>query len=176
MQAPTPASALIHSSTLVVMGIYLIIRFQILFEFSIITNYYLALIGAASIVYGAFTAIFQKDAKKLVAYSTISQMGYLVCGCGFLAYEEVILYLIVHAVNKAFLFVVVGYSVHFHQANTDLRQMTSLSVYSSDIAIFLLITSINLMGLPYAAGFFSKEFLVEQVSKDDFLSLWVRTM
>ena len=92
MEAPTPASALIHSSTLVVAGVFLIIRFSILFEFTLFTNYYLALLGAITLAFGAVTAIFQNDIKKLVAYSTISQIGYLVCGSGFCCYEEVLIY------------------------------------------------------------------------------------
>lgn len=176
MQAPTPASALIHSSTLVVMGIYLMMRFQIAFEFSLATCYYVTMTGATTIGFGAYVATYQQDAKKLVAYSTISQIGYLVTGCGFLAYEETLLYLVIHAINKAFLFIMVGYSVHFHQANTDLRQMTTVVLYSSDKAIFIFITAVNLMGLPYLTGFYSKEFLVEQVMKDDAISFWVRSM
>ena len=101
MEAPTPASALIHSSTLVVAGVFLIIRFSVLFEFTIVTNYVLTLVGALTLAFGAVTAIFQNDIKKLVAYSTISQIGYLVCGCGFCCYEEVIIYLVIHALNKA---------------------------------------------------------------------------
>ena len=123
MEAPTPASALIHSSTLVVAGVFLIIRFSVLFEFTLFTNYYLILLGALTLAFGAITAVFQNDIKKLVAYSTISQIGYLVCGCGFCCYEEVLLYLIIHALNKAFLFVLVGYTVHFFNGNTDMRQM-----------------------------------------------------
>ena len=123
MEAPTPASALIHSSTLVIAGIYLIIRFSVLFEFTVLTNYYLALLGAVTLSFSSITAIFQNDIKKLVAYSTISQIGYLVCGCGFCCYEEVLIYLIIHALNKAFLFILVGYIVHFFNANTDMRQM-----------------------------------------------------
>ena len=133
MEAPTPASALIHSSTLVVAGVFLIIRFSILFEFTIITNYILTLVGALTLAFGAVTAIFQNDIKKLVAYSTISQIGYLVCGCGFCCYEEVVIYLIVHALNKAFLFVLVGYTVHFFNANTDMRQMGGAYPYSFEI-------------------------------------------
>jgi NADH-quinone oxidoreductase subunit L len=75
--------------------------------------------GALTLSFGAITATFQNDIKKLVAYSTI-QIGYLVCGCGFCCYEEVLIYLIIHALNKAFLFVLVGYSVHFFSGK-DLR-------------------------------------------------------
>ena len=174
MEAPTPASALIHSSTLVVAGVFLIIRFSVLFEFTIFTNYFLILLGALTLSFGAVTAIFQNDIKKLVAYSTISQIGYLVCGCGFCCYEEVLTYLIVHALNKAFLFVLVGYTVHFFSGNTDMRQMGGAYAYSFDIAVLLFGTCFNLAGLPYSAGFIGKELLLFQVLRDDFVSLFVR--
>ena len=174
MEAPTPASALIHSSTLVVAGVYLIIRFSILFEFTLMINYYLILFGALTLSFGSITATFQNDIKKLVAYSTISQIGYLVCGCGFCCYEEVLIYLIIHALNKAFLFVLVGYIVHFFSGNTDMRQMGGAFLYSFDLTILLFGTCFNLAGLPYSAGFIGKEFLLFQVLRDDFLSLFVR--
>jgi len=174
MGAPTPASALIHSSTLVVAGVFLVIRFSILFEFTVLTNYYLALLGAITLSFGAITATFQNDIKKLVAYSTISQIGYLVCGCGFLCYEEVLLYLIIHALNKAFLFVIVGYTVHFFSGNTDLRQMGGAYLYSFDLAVFFYGVGFNLAGLPYSAGFLGKEFLLFQILRDDFISNLVR--
>lgn len=175
MEAPTPASALIHSSTLVVAGIFLAIRFSILFEFAVFTNYYLALLGAITLAFAAITAIFQNDIKKLVAFSTISQIGYLVCGCGFCCYEEVLLYLIIHALNKAFLFILVGYIVHFFNGNTDMRQMGGVYLYSFDIAVLLFGVCFNLAGLPYSAGFLGKEFLLFQVLRDDFLSIVVRS-
>lgn len=174
MEAPTPASALIHSSTLVVAGVFLIIRFSVLFEFTLFTNYYLILLGALTLSFGAITAVFQNDIKKLVAYSTISQIGYLVCGCGFCCYEEVLLYLIIHALNKAFLFVLVGYTVHFFNGNTDMRQMGGAYLYSLDISVLLFGVCFNLAGLPYSAGFLGKEFLLFQVLRDDFISWFVR--
>lgn len=174
MEAPTPASALIHSSTLVVAGVFLVIRFSVLFEFTVFTNYYLALMGATTLAFGSITAVFQNDIKKLVAYSTISQIGYLICGCGFCCYEEVLLYLIIHALNKAFLFVLVGYIVHFFNGNTDMRQMGGIYLYTFDIAVLLFGVCFNLAGLPYSAGFLGKEFLLFQVLRDDFLSLFVR--
>ena len=174
MEAPTPASALIHSSTLVVAGVFLVIRFSILFEFTLFTNYFLIMWGALTLSCGAITAAFQNDIKKLVAYSTISQIGYLICGCGFCCYEEVMIYLIVHALNKAFLFVLVGYTVHFFNANTDMRQMGGAYPYSFDITVLLMGACFNLAGLPYSAGFIGKEFLLFQVFRDDFVSLFVR--
>lgn len=175
MEAPTPASALIHSSTLVVAGVFLIIRFSVVLEFSLFTNYFLILLGGLTLSFGAITAVFQNDIKKLVAYSTISQIGYLVCGCGFGCYEEVLIYLIIHALNKAFLFVLVGYTVHFFNGNTDMRQMGGAYLYSFDIAVLLFGVCMNLAGLPYSAGFLGKEFLLFQVLRDDFVTLFVRS-
>ena len=124
--------------------------------------------------FAAVAASFQQDIKKLVAYSTISQIGYLMCGCGFGCYEEVLIYLIVHALNKALLFICVGYIVHFFSGNTDMRQMGGTYLYSFDLAAALLIVCTNLSGLPYSAGFIGKEFLLFHVFRDDFLSLFAR--
>lgn len=176
MEAPTPASALIHSSTLVIMGIFLVIRFNILFEFSYLGNLTLAVLGSLTVAVGAISASFQNDIKKLVAYSTVSQMGYLFCGCGFMAYKEVMFYLAVHAMNKAFLFIMVGYVVHFFTGNTDLRFMGRLYVYSLDLAVLLIVISLNLTGLPMTSGFIAKEFLVFQTFRDDYFSLFIRVM
>lgn len=175
MEAPTPASALIHSSTLVIMGVYLILRLHIIFEFSYFANLFLAVLGGITIAVGAVSASFQNDIKKLVAYSTISQMGYLFSGCGFMAYREVLFYLTMHAINKAFLFILVGYVVHFFKSNTDLRFMGRLYSYSPDITIFLLITSLNLIGLLGSSGFIAKELLVFQTLNTDPLSLFIRS-
>ena len=174
MEAPTPASALIHSSTLVIAGVILIIRFSILFEFTVFVNFYLALLGAVTLAFASISAIFQHDIKKLVAYSTISQIGYLVCGTGFGCYEEVLIYLIIHALNKAFLFILVGYLVHFFNGNTDMRTMGGIYFYSFDVTVMLFGVCFNLAGLPYSAGFLGKEFLLFQILKNDFLSYIVR--
>ena len=174
MEAPTPASALIHSSTLVVAGVFLVIRFSVLFEFALYTNYLLVLLGSITLAFGSIAAVFQSDIKKLVAYSTISQIGYLVCGCGFCCYEEVLIYLIVHALNKAFLFVLVGYTVHYFNGNTDMRFMGGGYRSSFDLSVLLLGTSINLAGFPYSAGFLGKELLVFHTLRDDFVSYFVR--
>ena len=175
MEAPTPASALIHSSTLVIAGIFLVLRFALLFEFTIFTNYFLAFWGALTLAFSSITAVFQQDIKKLVAYSTISQIGYLVCGCGFGCYEEVLIYLILHALNKAFLFILVGYLVHFFNNNTDLRFMGAAWIYAFDLMVLMIGLVINLTGLPYSAGFIGKEFLLFQFFRNDLFSLIIRT-
>ena len=174
MEAPTPASALIHSSTLVIAGVFLILRFSLIFEFTPYTNYFLAVLGSMTLGFGSLVALFQTDIKKLVAFSTISQIGYLVCGCGFLCYEEVLIYLIIHALNKAFLFIGVGYLVHFFLGNTDLRQMGSANFFSFGLSVLVFGVSLNLCGLPYSAGFIGKEFLVFQFFQDTNLSYFIR--
>ncbi len=174
MEAPTPASALIHSSTLVIAGVFLVIRFAVFFEFTTSTNLFLALLGGVTLAFSSVTAVFQNDIKKLVAYSTISQIGYLVCGCGFLCYEEVLLYLSTHALNKAFLFVLVGYIVHFFAGNTDMRQMGGLFPYSFDIAVLFFGVCFNLSGLPFSAGFLGKEFLLYHVLRHDIPATYIR--
>jgi NADH-quinone oxidoreductase subunit L len=103
-------------------------------------------------------------------------MGYLFCGCGFFCYTEVLFYLITHALNKAFLFMLVGYIVHFFNGNTDLRYMGSLYIYGIDFVFIVIIISLNLTGLPYTAGFLSKEFLLFQTFKMDLLVLFVRML
>lgn len=169
MEAPTPASALIHSSTLVIMGIYLILRFGLILEFAPPVAYFLIYWGSLTLLLGSISATFQTDIKKLVAYSTISQMGYLFCGCGYLCFYEVSFYLIIHAFSKAFLFICVGYIVNFFSHNTDLRFMGGLYFYGKDLFFFTFFVSINLAGLPYSAGFISKEFLIFQT----FVNSWV---
>ena len=176
MEAPTPASALIHSSTLVIMGIYLIIRLGLIFELTYFANTLLLFFGGLTISVGAVSASFQNDIKKLVAYSTVSQMGYLFCGCGFLAYPEVIYYLAVHAMNKAFLFILVGYIVHFFNGNTDLRFMGGLAPLSPFIMFLVITISLNLSGLPLTSGFIAKEFLVFQTLRGDYFSYIVRVL
>lgn len=149
-------------------------RLSVLFELAYFANILLIFLGGLTITVGAVSASFQNDIKKLVAYSTVSQMGYLFCGCGFLAYPEVMYYLAVHAMNKAFLFILVGYIVHFFNGNTDLRFMGNLLNYSPSVTFIALTVSLNLAGLPLTSGFIAKEFLVFQTLRGDNFSLIVR--
>lgn len=174
MEAPTPASALIHSSTLVVAGVFLIIRFSLLFEFAYYINLALAILGSTTLAFAAVAAVFQQDIKKLVAYSTISQIGYLICGCGFGCYDETLIYLVIHAINKAFLFILVGYVVHLYNGNTDLRFMGGAHIFSFDVAVMFLVLGANLSGLPYLAGFAGKEFLISQFFLSNTENLYIR--
>nr|Q5DUY0.1 RecName: Full=NADH-ubiquinone oxidoreductase chain 5; AltName: Full=NADH dehydrogenase subunit 5 [Nyctotherus ovalis]CAI38858.1 NADH dehydrogenase subunit 5 [Nyctotherus ovalis] len=160
MEAPTPASALIHSSTLVVMGIFMILRFAPILHLSVYTLYIMSILGSLTVAYGAILATQTSDLKKAVAYSTISQIGYLFTGCAFLAFRATLIYLILHAICKALLFVLVGYIVHMFGGTTSLRRMGGIYYIVPDIAIYMFILCMVLAGAPYTVGFFAKELIV----------------
>lgn len=164
MEAPTPASALIHSSTLVVIGIFLILKLSALFRQSENIAVMMSLIGCLTIVYGALFSIITPDLKKAVAYSTISQVGYILCGCGFFAYQEVLCYLFIHAVCKALLFVIVGYVIHLFGGSTSIRKMGGIFYIVPDLAIFTIILCSILAGLPYTIGFYAKDYIIARIS------------
>ena len=163
MEAPTPASALIHSSTLVVMGIFLLIKFMPLLQFSSISAKFLLVSGSVTVLYGSLFSIYTSDLKKSVAYSTISQIGYLFCGCGFFAITEVLLYLTMHAICKALLFVFVGYIIHFFGGYTSLKRMGGIFFQLPIISMSMCIVCLFLAGLPYTTGFLAKEFLIAHI-------------
>jgi len=160
MEAPTPASALIHSSTLVVMGIFLIFKFTPILYTSPAVLSFMAVIGSMSVLYGSVYANITGDLKKAVAYSTISQIGYLFTGCALLLFKQVFLYLIVHAICKALLFIYVGYIVHMFGGTTSLRKMGGIYYIIPDVAINMFIVCLILMGAPYTVGYFAKELLL----------------
>lgn len=160
MEAPTPASALIHSSTLVVMGIFMLLRVSPLMQLCSTILYAVLIVGAVTILYGAIFSIQTGDLKKAVAYSTISQVGYLYCGCGLLALRETLIYLVVHAICKAMLFIFVGYIVHLFGGTTSLRKMGGIFYVVPDVAIFMFTLTLILAGAPYTVGFIAKELII----------------
>ena len=126
MEAPVPASSLIHSATLVSAGVFLVLRFNHLFEYSIISKYLLAIIGSFTAAYGGVCAAFQSDIKKVLAYSTISHCGFLMVLCFTQINEFVILYLYVHGFFKAGVFMCVGNVIRISRNYQDFRRMGSL--------------------------------------------------
>lgn len=163
MEAPTPASALIHSSTLVVMGIFMLLRFAPVLHLSITVLYIMSIVGALTIAYGSIFSTQTGDLKKAVAYSTISQIGYMFCGIAFLAFKSVLVYLVIHAVCKALLFIFVGYIVHMFGGTTSLRKMGGIYYIIPDIAIYMFILCIILAGAPYTIGYFAKELILYSI-------------
>jgi NADH:ubiquinone oxidoreductase subunit 5 (subunit L)/multisubunit Na+/H+ antiporter MnhA subunit len=126
MEAPIPASALIHSATLVSAGIFLLLRFSSLFEISFYGYYIIPLVGSFTAFFGGLGSIYQSDSKKILAYSTISHCGFLmVCYSTFIA-EYVILYLYVHGLFKAAIFLCLGNIIRFFRNIQDIRKMGSV--------------------------------------------------
>lgn len=124
----------------------------------------MAVVGAITIAYGAIYSTQTGDLKKAVAYSTISQVGYMFCGCAFLAFRSVLIYLVIHAVCKALLFVLVGYIVHMFGGTTSLRKMGGVFYVIPDIAIYMFILCIILAGAPYTVGYFAKELIIYNIT------------
>ena len=161
MEGPTPVSALIHAATLVTAGVFLIIRCSSLFEFAPITLFFVLIIGGLTAFFSATIAITQNDIKKIIAYSTCSQLGYMVFICGLSFYNLSMFHLINHAFFKALLFLGAGSVIHAMSGEQDIRKYGKLVnlipyTYSS-----MLIGFIALSGLPFLSGFYSKDLILE---------------
>lgn len=159
MEAPVPASALIHSATLVSAGVFLIMRFYPILELSLYFKLVTALVGALTALAGGLSAVFQTDLKKILAYSTISHCGFLIFLCSFGNFKLVIVYLFVHGFFKAISFLCVGNLIRFSKNYQDLRRMGSFFKYLPAEFFFLVFSLLNLSGLPFFFGFYSKTLL-----------------
>lgn len=163
MEAPVPASALIHSATLVSAGIYLILRFHNFFEISIFSYYILPLIGSITAFYGGFVACYQTDAKRILAYSTISHCGFLIVSCTAFCPEYTIFYLYVHGFFKAAAFLCVGNIIRFNFNNQDIRHMGGFCQYLPFEVCAIFICLFNLAGAPFTFGYLIKHLLISTV-------------
>jgi len=161
MEGPTPVSSLLHAATMVTAGIFLIVRCSFLFSLSIDLPIYIILIGSITSFFAAFIGATQNDLKKIVAYSTCSQLGYMFLSNGVFTYNITMFHLFNHAFFKALLFLTSGYLIHMLSNEQDLRKMGGLLKVVPLIYICLLIGSVSLMGVPYFSGFFSKDFIIE---------------
>ena len=161
MEGPTPVSALIHAATLVPAGVFLIIRCSPIFEFASSVLFIVLIIGGVTSLLAATIAITQFDIKKVIAYSTCSQLGYMVCICGLSAYQASIFHLINHAFFKAILFLGAGSIIHALSGDQDLRRYGQLTNLLPFTYVSILIGTIALAGLPFLSGFFSKDFILE---------------
>lgn len=160
MEAPVPASALIHSATLVSAGIYLILRFKPVLILSPYAFYLISAVGALTAVLGAVGSAYQTDAKRILAYSTISHCGFLMVSTMLCANEFTILYLFVHGFAKAISFLCVGSVIRFNSGSQDIRSMGGYFRYLIFEAFVLFISLLYLAGIPFTFGFFMKHFLV----------------
>lgn len=159
MEAPVPASALIHSATLVSAGIFLILRLNPLFEYSIYFYYIVPLVGSITAAFGGVVAAFQSDVKRILAYSTISHCGFLMVLCSSFFSEYTIIYLYVHGFFKAAVFLCVGNVIRFSRNYQDFRHMGGYAKYLPFDCLATFICLINLSGLPFTLGFFIKHLI-----------------
>ncbi len=157
MAGPTPVSALIHAATMVTAGIYMIARSNILFTMAPFTQTVIAVIGLATAVVAATIALKQNDIKKVLAYSTVSQLGYMFLGLGVGAYTGAVFHVMTHAFFKALLFLGAGSVIHAMGGEQDMRNMGGLKKYMGITNITFLLGCFAIAGMPLFSGFFSKD-------------------
>ena len=163
MEGPTPISALIHAATMVTAGIFMVARMSPLFELSDTALSFIMVIGAITALFMGFLGIIQNDIKRVVAYSTLSQLGYMTVALGASAYSMAVFHLMTHAFFKALLFLAAGSVIMGVHHNQDIRWMGGLRKYMPITWITALIGSLALIGTPLLSGFYSKDEIIEAV-------------
>nr|YP_009710062.1 NADH dehydrogenase subunit 5 [Coleochaete scutata]QFU80167.1 NADH dehydrogenase subunit 5 [Coleochaete scutata] len=161
MDGPTPVSALIHAATMVTAGVFLIARCSPLFEFSPHVLIIITFVGAMTSFFAATTGILQNDLKRVIAYSTCSQLGYMIFACGISQYSVSIFHLMNHAFFKALLFLSAGSVIHAMSDEQDMRKMGGLASLLPFTYAMMLIGSLSLIGFPFLTGFYSKDVILE---------------
>ncbi|MDR4498888.1 MAG: NADH-quinone oxidoreductase subunit L [Candidatus Scalindua sp.] len=170
MEGPTPVSALIHAATMVTAGVYMVVRCNVLFVMSPFSLTIVAVIGGATALFAATIGLAQNDIKRVLAYSTVSQIGYMFLACGVGAFVTGIFHLITHAFFKALLFLGSGSVIHALGGEQDMRKMGGLKKYLPTTYKTFLIGTLAIAGIPPFAGFFSKdEILLEAYTKGNLL-------
>jgi NADH-quinone oxidoreductase subunit L len=163
MEGPTPISALIHAATMVTAGIFMVARMSPLFELSDTALSFVLVIGAITALFMGFLGVIQNDIKRVVAYSTLSQLGYMTVALGASAYSVAIFHLMTHAFFKALLFLGAGSVIIGMHHNQDMRWMGALRKYMPITWITSLVGSLALIGTPWFSGFYSKDSIIEAV-------------
>ena len=161
MEGPTPVSALIHAATMVTAGVFLVARMSPVFEYAPNTLAFVTFIGAATAFFAATVGVAQNDIKRVIAYSTCSQLGYMFFACGVGAYPVAIFHLMTHAFFKALLFLGAGSVIHAMSDEQDMRKMGGIWRHIKKTYILMWIGSWALAGLPWFAGFYSKDIILE---------------
>jgi len=169
MEGPTPVSALIHAATMVTAGVFVLLRSSFLIDLSYYAAEFIAIIGASTAFFASVVGAFQVDLKKIIAYSTCSQLGYMVFACGLSNYAGAMFHLINHAFFKALLFLSAGSIIHAFSDEQDIRKMGGLSVYMPFSYMTMLIGNLALIGFPFFSGFYSKDLIVETALKQQSL-------
>lgn len=161
MEGPTPVSALIHAATMVTAGVFLLARCSFIFEFSPLALKFVLFIGSLTAIFASTTGLFQNDMKRVIAYSTCSQLGYMVFACGLSGYQLGVFHLSNHAFFKALLFLGAGSVIHAVADEQDMRKMGGLRRLLPFSYAVMLIGSLALMGFPFLTGFYSKDSILE---------------
>ena len=157
MEGPTPVSALIHAATMVTAGVYMVSRSHVIFERAPIALTVVAIIGTLTAIIAATIGITQTDIKKVLAYSTVSQLGYMFIACGVGAFSAGIFHLMTHAFFKGLLFLAAGSVIHAVGGEQDMRKMGGLRSYIPVTFLTMLIATLAISGIPPLAGFWSKD-------------------
>jgi NADH-ubiquinone oxidoreductase chain 5 len=161
MEGPTPVSALIHAATLVTAGVFLIARCSPLFEQAPFALAVITMFGAITAFFAATTGLVQNDLKRVIAYSTCSQLGYMVFACGLSRYSVGVFHLANHAFFKALLFLSAGSVIHAMSDEQDMRKMGGLVRILPFTYAMVFIGSLSLIGFPFITGFYSKDVILE---------------
>src|SRR2546427_7664984 len=164
MEGPTPVSALIHAATMVTAGVYLVVRTHIFFEISGVALTVVLVVGLVTALYAALSALGQDDYKRVLAYSTMSQIGYMFFAAGLHAYAIAILLLVMHAFYKALLFMSAGNVMHALDGETDLKRMGGLMVPLSATFGMFVVGWLAIAGIPPLSGFFAKDAILAAAS------------
>ena len=167
MEGPTPVSALLHAATMVTAGVFLIIRMQPLFMGAPIVMDVIMVVGAVTALFAAITACAQYDIKRIIAWSTCSQIGYMFIALGAAAWGAALFHLVTHAFFKALLFLAAGSVIHALHGEQDIRHMARLGRFMPFTFAAMTIAALALMGIPLLSGFYSKEAILEAVWNSD---------
>jgi NADH-quinone oxidoreductase subunit L len=161
MEGPTPVSALIHAATMVTAGVYMVARMNAIYQLAPIAMDLIAMVGAMTAIYAASMALVQTDIKKVLAYSTISQLGYMFLALGVGAFAAGIFHLMTHAFFKALLFLGAGSVIHACSGEQDMRKMGGLGPHIRITMTLMVIGNLALTGFPFTAGYYSKDAIIE---------------
>ena len=163
-------SALIHAATMVTAGVFLLIRSSPLFEQAPFALMIVIIVGSLTVLLAATVGVVQNDLKKVIAYSTCSQLGYMVVACGISHYSISLIHLMNHAFFKALLFLSAGSVIHALSDEQDIRKMGGLIKLIPLTYILVVIGSLSLMGFPYLTGFYSKDLILELAFEQYYLT------
>ncbi len=161
MEGPTPVSALIHAATMVTAGVFLVVRCSPIFEYSQVALNLVTIVGMTTAIFAASVALVQNDIKKIVAYSTCSQLGYMFFAAGVGAYHVAMFHLFTHAFFKALLFLGAGSVIHAFKDEQDIRNMGGVRKRLPFTYLFMLLGTLALTGFPFLSGFYSKDAIIE---------------